>query len=163
MTNNKSWLMDFQGFDGGTVLLGDDFPCKVIGAGSIRLKLGSEMTLRDVKFIPQLKRNFISVGLLDDLWYTIKAEAGTIKVSKGSLTLMKGVKRNGIYLLVGATAIGIASVVKESEEVASLWHRRLGHVSEKGLMELSSKDYSAKTRSKAWNFVRIVSSARHTE
>ena len=108
MTPNESWFEDFNQDEGGMVLLGNNKACKVQGVGSIRIKMynGVEKMLENVRYIPELKRNLISLGMLDELGYVIKAEAGVLKISKGSLIVMKGVKKNGIYSLLGSTVVG---------------------------------------------------------
>ncbi|KAI3799571.1 hypothetical protein L1987_34870 [Smallanthus sonchifolius] len=59
------------------LLLGDDRPCLIKGIGSVSLKLlnGSTIDLNDVRYIPELKRNLISLGTL---------EKGGCKVSMGN-------------------------------------------------------------------------------
>ena len=61
-----------------------------------------------------------------------------IKIMKDSLLVMKGVKKNGIYSLLGSTIIGTSSslAVEQKLNKTVLWHRRLGHVSQKGVTEL---------------------------
>ncbi|KAL5562397.1 hypothetical protein UlMin_032144 [Ulmus minor] len=70
-----------------------------------------------------------------------QGEKGLLKVSKGSLVVMKGVKDRSLYLLQGSTVIGMAATVMESgkNSLASLWHKRLGHVSERGMHELEKQ------------------------
>ena len=53
-------------------------------------------------FIPGLKRNFISLAQLDKEGHTIKVEGGKVKVFLGSLVIIKGVIRNGLYELQGS-------------------------------------------------------------
>ncbi|XP_021300469.1 uncharacterized protein LOC110428874, partial [Herrania umbratica] len=53
---------------------------------------------------------------------------------------MKGKLSGGLYRLVGSMNIGTASVVSShdpDDDVTRLWHMRLGHMSEKGMTELS--------------------------
>ena len=59
-------------------------------------------------------------------------------MSKGSLVVMKGVNDKSLYLLQGSTMIGMVTMVMKSgkNSLASLWHKRLGHVSQKGMHEL---------------------------
>ena len=40
-------------------------------------------TLQELRFVPQLKRNFLSIGVLDKLGYTIKVGGGVMKVLQG--------------------------------------------------------------------------------
>ena len=53
---------------------------------------------------------------------------------------MKGVKKNVLYVLCGKTiinAITVAAITKPSNDQTVLWHKRLGHISEKGLYYLN--------------------------
>ena len=78
--------------------------------------------------------------MLDELGYMIKVEMGTIKVLKGSLLVMKGLRKNGIYLLLGSTIIGsVSAMAGSSLNNTMLWHKRLGHVSQRGLTELAKQ------------------------
>lgn len=49
------------------MLLGNNKVCRVVGIGSIKLKVTYEVTriLQGVRHVPELKRNFISLGMLD--------------------------------------------------------------------------------------------------
>ena len=133
MTPNKAWFEDFKQEDGGVVLLGNNRPCKVQGIHSVRIKMHNdgERILTNVRFILELKRNLISLGMLDELGYMIKVEAGTLKILKGSLVIMKGIKKNGIYSPVGSIVIGsVSTIVDSSLSNTMLLHKRLGHVIE---------------------------------
>ncbi|KAG6726906.1 hypothetical protein I3842_02G103200, partial [Carya illinoinensis] len=101
----KEWFETFSELDGGQVILGNNKSCKIMGIGSVRLKMhdGTERVLREVRFIPELKRNLISLGMLDLSGHTFKSEAGVLRVTRGSLVIMKGVIKNGLYTLLGKT------------------------------------------------------------
>ena len=49
--------------EGGVVRLGNKKACKVQGMGNVRLKMfdGREFLLKEVRYIPELKRNLISI------------------------------------------------------------------------------------------------------
>ena len=70
-----------------------------------------ERTLTNVRHIPELKMNLISLGTFDMDGCTIKVENGVLKVYKGSLVVMKGVRVNGLYLLQGISILGTVAVV----------------------------------------------------
>ena len=55
---------------------------------------GNERLLKNVRIIPELKRNCISLGTLDQIGYAFKAENGVLKVTKGALVVMKGERKN---------------------------------------------------------------------
>ena len=81
-------------------------------------------TLTDLRHVPKLKKNLISLGTLDSNKCTYKAGGGVLRISKGALVVMKGKKINGLYTLQGSTIIG-AIVVSTSEsiiETTRLWH-----------------------------------------
>lgn len=52
-----------------------------------------------VRFIPELKRNFISLDTLNATSYSVKFSNGIIKVMKGSLVTFRANRVNGFYLL----------------------------------------------------------------
>ena len=54
---------------------------------------------------------------------------------KGSLVVFKGFLHQGLYVLQGKAITGVSAIVKNPDETR-LWHRRLGHISMKGLQEL---------------------------
>ena len=49
--------------------MGDDHPCNEEGMGTVRIKMfdGIVRELKEVKYVPQLKRNLFSVGTLEAL------------------------------------------------------------------------------------------------
>lgn len=83
--------------------------------------------------MPELKRNLISLGMLDNMGCSIKLESGTLKVMRGSMILMKGDMKNGLYVLQGTAVIGDVGVSNQNLDKTMLWHLRLGHMSERGL------------------------------
>jgi hypothetical protein len=58
-------------------------------------------------------------------------------ISHGALIIAKGSKLNGLYILKGSTVISNALVTSvETPDITKLWHLKLGHVSERDLVEL---------------------------
>ena len=101
-----------------------------VGSAKIKTHDGLENILSNVRHVLELKRNLISLGMLDQHGFSWKGE----KVSKGSLVVMKD---KILYLLQGSTVTGMEATVKNSS--VSLWDKRLGHVSERGLHELEKQ------------------------
>ena len=48
-----------------------------------------------------MKKNLISIGVLDDKGFLSKTENGIMKIIKGSLVVMRGIKKNGLHVLQG--------------------------------------------------------------
>jgi len=87
--------------------MGDDHPCIMEGVGTIRIRMFNGMVreLKGVRYVPQLKRNLISVGTLEASGMVISVRDGDIMVIKGSMVVMKGVRRDNLYYLKGSTII----------------------------------------------------------
>lgn len=102
MCPNRDWFATYEPVEGGTVLMGDNSSCKVAGIGSIQIKMfdGIVRTLTDVRHIPDLKRNLISLSTLDGKGYKYSGEGGVLNVSKGSLVVTKAdIKSANLYHL----------------------------------------------------------------
>jgi len=57
-------------------------------------------TLKEVQHVPSMSRNLISLSTLDTKGYKYSAGDGVIKVTKGSLVVMKGdLKSANLYVL----------------------------------------------------------------
>ncbi|KAL5547991.1 hypothetical protein UlMin_003222 [Ulmus minor] len=69
MCPHKEWFCTYQPYDVGTVLMGNDASCKVIGIGTVKIKMhdGIVRTLGNVRHILELKKNLISLGTFDSL------------------------------------------------------------------------------------------------
>ena len=53
--------------------------------------------LKEVRYVPQLKRNLISVGALETLGLEVLTKDGILKMTKGSMVILKGVCQNNLY------------------------------------------------------------------
>jgi len=115
--------------------MGNNMSCKVVGIGSIRIKMhdGVVRTLTNVRHIPDLKKNLISLGTLDSQGCKYCTEGRVLRVCKGSLIVIKGKLVNGLYLLQGSTIVGVAVVSSSLDhdlDTTRLWHMHLRHTSE---------------------------------
>ncbi|GJS31121.1 retrovirus-related pol polyprotein from transposon TNT 1-94 [Tanacetum coccineum] len=143
MTPRLDILFDFLECDGGSVQLGDNRECKIRGIGKVRLQLkdGSSFVLHNVRYIPELKRNLISLGTLEKEGYTVKMQSGKVKVINGSRVIFTEIRKdNCVYSLDGhAMASELNASVEEKDSLAQVWHKRLGHISEARLQVLEKQ------------------------
>ena len=117
--------------------LADGSALDVVGMRDVRiLSNGSIWLLEKVRHIPNLKRNLISVEQLDDEGHAILFVGGTWKVTKGARVLARGKKTGTLYMT--SSPRNTVAVVDASIDT-SLWHRRLGHMNEKGMKMLLLK------------------------
>ena len=72
-------------------------------------------TIIYVRYVPELKRNLISLSTLDSKGYKYTAESDVLKISKGSLVVMKGQRKTAkLYILQGSTVTGDVAVASSS-------------------------------------------------
>lgn len=136
MTPCKHFFSELNLFEGGKVIMGNNQQCFVKGIGSMTLRTsdGSLKILKDVRYVPELKRNLISLGTLDKAGFSYTSENGTLNVTKDSVLKLSGQLRDGLYILKGKTVTGELNVLsKLASKETFLWHRRLAHIGEKGL------------------------------
>ncbi|KAG6389166.1 hypothetical protein SASPL_150625 [Salvia splendens] len=122
----------FEELNGGLVYMGNDSPCKTAGIGSIKLRNqdGSTRILKDVRYVPQLKKNLISLGALESKGLVVMMRDGILKATSGALVMLKGVRKNNLYYYQGSTVVGTVATTtssKKDAEATKLWHLRLGH------------------------------------
>ena len=60
---HKYWLYSYQTVNDGIIILGDNHSCKIVGVGSVKIKMfdGLIRTLTDVRHVPELKKKLISL------------------------------------------------------------------------------------------------------
>ena len=90
--------------------------------------------LKEVRYVPQLKRNLISVGVLETLSLVVSIKDGDLKMTKGSMVVLKAVRQNNLYYLKGSTVTGqVATFTDSDDDSTRLWHMRFEHTGEKSL------------------------------
>ncbi|WVZ07788.1 hypothetical protein V8G54_021134 [Vigna mungo] len=95
--------------------------CEIAGKGAVKIKLnGSVWELKNVRHIPDLTKNLISVGQLANDGYTTIFHGDNWKISKGAMTIARGRKSGTLYKTEGACHL-IAVAMNENP---NLWHRR---------------------------------------
>ncbi|KAK3036784.1 hypothetical protein RJ639_030814 [Escallonia herrerae] len=149
MCPNRDWFVTYRSFDGGKVVMGNDVAYKVVGIGSIQIKMhdGIVRTLTDVRHVLELRKILISLGTLDSNGCSYQAVGEVIRIMKGVLVVMQGLKQNSLYLLqdstvTGAGAVAVVATASSSDidsDTTKLWHMRLGHMSERGMDVLSKQ------------------------
>jgi len=90
---NRDWFSSFKKLDGYSVVMGDDRPCHMEGIGIVLVKMfdGMVRELKNVRYVPQLKRNLISVSALKALGLKVSIRDGVLKMVKGLMVVLKGV------------------------------------------------------------------------
>ncbi|KAI5641000.1 hypothetical protein M9H77_19142 [Catharanthus roseus] len=130
MTPNKHWFSDFKPLEHGKVFMGNNHVCEIKGIGNVFIKMHDGVTrkLTEVRYVPDLRRNLISLGIFDTNGFSNKSENGIMK--------------DGLYHLIRKTVFEASALVSKTvPEKTLLWHRRIGHIM---------------TKSNLWIFVTTV-------
>ena len=80
---------------------------------------GMVRSLSDVRHVPGLKKNLISLGTLDKNGCRIFCQGGVMKVTRGSLVVMKGKTNESLYALEGSTissSVNVSTSIMSDEE-----------------------------------------------
>ena len=82
MSPDRKWFTTYKEIDSGAVMMGNNNSCRTVGIGSVRIKMfdGIVRTLKDVRHVPDLRKNLISLGVLESKGCKIIAEGGALKV-----------------------------------------------------------------------------------
>ena len=137
--------------------MGNDVTCNIVGIGSIQLQMfdGTTKILTDVRHVPDLRKNLISLGALDSNGYKTVIQGGVMKIYKGILLVMKAKKVGNLFQLEGGIRSDFVSTVSEHESSSiHLWHQRLGHMSERGLKILADRKLLPNLRSGKLDFCK---------
>ena len=115
---HRNWFTSYENVNGSFVFMGNNVSCQTVGMGNIRIKMydNTVRTLTSVRHVLDLKKNLISLGVLDSDGYKFTGQNGVLKVSKGALVVMKAEKVGNLYRLKGSTQVSEAAIVLEKEE-----------------------------------------------
>ena len=108
MCPKREWLSTYKPFDGGSVLLGNNTVCKLIGIINIRMRMfdGQTRTLMNVRHFSDLRKDLLSFGDLGAQGCKFLGADGGVKVTKGSMTILKGEQTSSLYKMIGSIIIG---------------------------------------------------------
>lgn len=115
MCPDQSVFFDYKKIDGGQVLLGNNYACSIVGLGSVKFQMKdrTRKVLQQGRHVPELKRNLISIGVLDDKSFLFKIENRNLMIMiKGSQVVMKGLKRNDMCVFQGKVVTGKSATVQ---------------------------------------------------
>nr|XP_027109490.1 uncharacterized protein LOC113729387 [Coffea arabica] len=129
MSPMREWFFEFKELDSGVVYMKNDNPYKTVGIGSIKLRNhdGSIRILKDVRYVPNLKKNLISLGVLESKGLIVTMRDEIFKTTSRALVMLKGVRKNNLYYYQGSTVVGTAGAAtsfssKKDAETTKLWH-----------------------------------------
>ncbi|CAH9105075.1 unnamed protein product [Cuscuta epithymum] len=140
VTPHRYYFTTYKAGDFGAMKMGNSSSSEIARIGDVQIKTssGSTITLKDVRHVPDLRLNLLSVVCLDEQGYENHFNRGTWKMSNGVLTIARGHVCGTLYkthLRICTDSLNIAE-----ETSHNLWHLRLSHIGEKGLTTLIKKN-----------------------
>ena len=99
---NKNFFKTMKPVDDGTILfMENSTTTPVLGIGDVELKFtsGSILTLTNVFYVPEVRKNLVSGGLLNKFGFKLVFEADKFVLSKGGLFVGKGYLCDGMFKL----------------------------------------------------------------
>nr|GEW22179.1 ribonuclease H-like domain-containing protein [Tanacetum cinerariifolium] len=151
-TGNKSFLSDYQEYDGGFLaFVGSSKGGKIIGKGKIRT---GKLDFEDVYFVKELKFNLFSVLQMCDKKNSVlftKTEciilSPDFKLPGENQILLKVPRKNNMYSFDLKNVVpskGLTCLfAKATNDESNLWHRRLGHINFKTMNKLVKETFKA--------------------
>ncbi|GJT38116.1 putative ribonuclease H-like domain-containing protein [Tanacetum coccineum] len=145
MTGNKSFLTNYQEYDGGFVAFaGSSKGGKISGKGTIRT---GNLDFEDVYFVKELKFNLFSVSQMCDKKNSVlftETEclilSPDFKLPDENQVMLKIPRKDNMYSFDLKNIVpskGLTCLIaKATNNESKLWHRRLGHINFKTLNKL---------------------------
>ena len=99
------------------------------------------MTLSNVRYVPEMGRNLISYGQLEQSWCTYTGRDYLVEFYLGTTKVLTGKYANGLYYLQGILKPAEANSSEASIDHSKKWHSRLGHMNIRSMETLVKKGY----------------------
>eukprot|EP00253_Pinus_taeda_P033130 PITA_33130 len=135
MTGDRDLFSDLEDKDLGVhIEMGDDGRYSATGIGTISFEResGKPFILKEFMHVPGLKKNLISVAMLEDKGYDVVFSEGKafLRSKTTGETRKIGVRVRNLYHLHvdGCTTTAGKAEGLVSRDDGELWHRRLGHL-----------------------------------
>jgi len=123
MCPHKDWFSTYDPVVSTVVHMSNNAKSNVTRIGSVKIKTrdGVIITLSNVRHVPDLKCNLISLDTLEFKGCKYLTEGGVLMVLKGSRILLKGLRQGGLYVLQAFTTTSYMkkSSYKSSPELSS--------------------------------------------
>ena len=140
VTPRKELFILYKAGDFGRVKMGNNSYVDIVGIGDVCVETNTRYTLvlKDVQHVPDMRLNLISTYILDKKGYGNYFGDGRWRLSRGSFVLARGKICCTLYKAQVKVCKDVFSATQE-DFTPNLWHRRLAHMSEKGLQILEKR------------------------
>ena len=140
--------MNFQKIESGEKLyMGNASSSMIEGKGDVVLNLtsGKKLTLMDILFVPEIRKNLVSASLLSKKGSKLVFESDKLVLTKGGTFMGKEYMSEGLFKLNVFNGNVIASTINKRfmssayiVESCELWNSRLGHVNYRSMYKMAN-------------------------
>ncbi|KAK9089611.1 hypothetical protein Scep_028693 [Stephania cephalantha] len=137
--SDKSLFSEFLPVDSEEKLyMGNSSSSMVEGKGTVKMKFtsGKIVTLLNVLYVPEIRKNLVSGPLLNKKGFKLVFESDKFVLTKGGMYVGKGYLTEGLFKLnvVIVNSLGNRMIVSAyMVDSFNLWHARLGHVNKRSI------------------------------
>lgn len=162
MANSKSLFSILEETNSSIQVAKKEQKMTAKGKGSIE---GSNCVLNDVLFVPELRRNLISVNMITENNGEVTFTKEKVVIKKNNEKVLEGQKtENGLYV-VDIKGKEEACLVEKKEKKIEEWHKKLGHLgfnNMKRLIDLSTGIPLKKNECKKLETCQVCLEAKQT-
>ncbi|GFZ04844.1 hypothetical protein Acr_17g0004160 [Actinidia rufa] len=96
----------------GRIWMANNTSSRVVGRGSVQFRMADRrsVTLTEVRYVPNLRKDLISIGMLDSKGCSFDASGEILRVFQRNKKMLLGKKTGGLYRLEGNVQTGGATV-----------------------------------------------------
>lgn len=144
MTYRKNFFIELFECSQKSLTLGNKQSVEVSGIGKIRIKRyvngqWEDGELHGVLYVPSLRRNLFSEGVIIKKNYTIiKKDTSALIYKDNQVVMSAKITENNLYELKIKTVIpNTCNLVQSDQSDIKVWHERLGHINLKQIKNMS--------------------------
>lgn len=145
MTYRKEFFVELLECNQKSLTLGNKQSVEVAGIGKVLIKRcvngqWENSELHDVLYVPNLRRNLFSEGVIMRKSYIIiKIDSGAFIYKGNDLVMCATITENNLYeLKIKAVVSDTCNLVQSDQNNIKMWHERLGHVNLKQIKSMSA-------------------------
>ena len=145
--HRRDWFVKFTPSVGEQAVLGDDGACQVLDSGSVSIvkyanKSWYHSVIEDVLYVPKLKKNLFSVGVITSKEFEVKFSGQNVVFSRHVQSVAQGIKQpNDICrMLFHTLKTDVKVEANVSMENLETGHVRLRHVNKVALRDMIKRD-----------------------
>ena len=119
--------------NGQKLFMGNSATSDIEGKGNVVLKMtsGRNLTLKDVLYVPEIRKNLVSESLLDRHGFRLVIESGKLVLTKSGIYVGKGYECGGMYKL---NVMDVKPIINKNSSSSAymlkffnVWHAELGN------------------------------------